>query len=171
MSRLHLLILGVGSNLLLLGCSPSLPTNLPPLLASKHPSHYIVDDDRTAAQAPVRPIHNQTGSNKKAVPSKRDTLKKPPKAPKAIRKPKEQVKLQKVEDTNFDPDYMYPETSHPQKKAPKKATPASSTPATDTMDKARCVKMLGQEKFARFVTMLGSEAATIKRCALMQRMR
>jgi|GEM_PF-3571046 len=87
-------------------------------------------------------------------------------------KPKKVHKLKKVEDTNFNPDYMYPEAKKPKtvkKVTPKIATPALKT-ASATMTRAKCIEMLGAEKFERYTQMLGGEAGAIKRCTMLQSM-
>ncbi len=81
--------------------------------------------------------------------------------------PKVQHKLKKVEDTNFSPDYMYPETATTQ---PKKKKQASTKTVTEQMSKEECIGMIGQEKFDRYTQMLGSEAGIIKRCVLLKPM-
>jgi len=81
-------------------------------------------------------------------------------------KPKKNIKLKKVEDTNYSSDYMYPDD----KKAKAAKTVASATP-TLSMDKPQCIAMIGEAKFNRYTEMFGSEAAAIKRCAMIQAMK
>ncbi len=94
----------------------------------------------------------------------------------SIAKPKKDIKLQKVEDHNFNSNYMYPETkSKPKKQTkPKKEAKTTSTQVaatSSTMGKAECVSMLGQAKFEKYTQMFGSEAASIKRCKMLKAMK
>ena len=80
--------------------------------------------------------------------------------------PKKEIKLKKIDDTNFNAEYMYPED--------KKRTVNESPPIQpnivneDTMDKAQCIAMITQEKFDKYAAMFGSEAASIKRCKMLK---
>ncbi len=81
-------------------------------------------------------------------------------------RPKKNIKLKKVEDTNYSSDYMYPDD-----KKQKTAKPiASATPAL-SMNKTECIAMIGETKFERYTQMFGSEAAAIKRCAMIRAMK
>ena len=81
-------------------------------------------------------------------------------------KPKQNIKLKKVEDTNYNSDYMYPDD----KKTKSTQTVATATP-TVSMNKAECVTMIGEAKFERYTQMFGGEAAAIKRCAMIRAMK
>ena len=185
MHPIAIIAIGVGLGWFINGCTPAPMTLTLPIFTHQtetyyYPSGYTQPTTQATAIVENTPYTQEEPSTQAVKSDQHRMLKSTDKPRKKTAKhgtktyppkPRTPHQLYKVDDTNFDPDYMYPETSRPQKKAPQKATPASNTPATGTMDKARCVKMLGQEKFTRFVTILGSEAATIKRCALMQRMR
>jgi len=80
--------------------------------------------------------------------------------------PKKKMKLKKIDDTNFDAAYMYPEDTKKQEKVETPTeTPISST---DTMNKEECIAMISQEKFDKYTAMFGSEAASIKRCKMLK---
>ena len=99
---------------------------------------------------------------------------KPKLKPKHIyRKHRSVRKLHKVQDHNFSPEYMYPDTS-------KTPTTVSSTDTQtnidlnksyNSMSKKACVEMVGQERFDKYTQMLGSESAAIKRCVLLKSIR
>ncbi len=95
--------------------------------------------------------------------------------PKKVRKPvkptpaapqsRPHYPVKEVQDDNFSPEYMYPDTDT--------QNHASSTPtqtSLPTVDKAECVSMIGEEKFKRYTEMLGGEAGALKRCALLRSM-
>ncbi len=89
-----------------------------------------------------------------------------------VPKTKKNIKLKKVEDNNFNSDYMYPQT----KKQPKKVKTATKLAQADTttssvMTKTECISMIGQEKFDKYTQMFGSESASIKRCKMLKAMR
>jgi len=79
------------------------------------------------------------------------------------KKPKKNIKLKKVEDNNFSPEYMYPDTSTTQKVV-KQSTPKTTT----SINKEECISMIGQDRFDRYVQMLGSESDALKRCQLIK---
>ena len=79
--------------------------------------------------------------------------------------PKKEIKLKDVNDTNFDADYMYPQTNS--KKSIETST-QSPVVSNDTMDKAECIAMISQEKFDKYTAMFGSEEASIKRCKMLK---
>jgi len=111
------------------------------------------------------PIH-RTEEVKEA--NRTDTLP-PTKAPTSF-KPK--PKPVKVEDDNFDPSYMYLEnekkTTHNANVTPPQNLPPA--PAAKTMSKDACIALIGEAKFTRYTEMLGSEAAALKRCAMLKAM-
>ncbi len=80
--------------------------------------------------------------------------------------PKKKMKLKKIDDTNFDAAYMYPEDM---KKKEKVKTPTETPIASaDTMNKEECIAMISQEKFDKYAAMLGRAAASIKRCKMLK---
>ena len=98
--------------------------------------------------------------------------KKRSRAPKA---PKKNIKLKKVEDTNFSSEYMYPEAKTKKAKpvaVAKVASTETTAPAASTsnMSRGECISMIGQEKFDKYTQMLGDEASAIKRCKMLKAM-
>ncbi|MCF6243848.1 MAG: hypothetical protein L3J43_02290 [Sulfurovum sp.] len=86
--------------------------------------------------------------------------------------PKKNIKLKKVEDNNFDSEYMYPQTKHKTKKVePTIKTPTQTTSTSPSMTKESCITMIGQDKFNKYTKMFGNEAASIKRCAMLKAMK
>lgn len=84
--------------------------------------------------------------------------------------PKKNIKLKKVEDTNYSSGYMYPgEKKTKPIKVAQAATTTSATPAT--MSKTECISMIGADKFEKYTQMFGSEAASIKRCSMLKAMK
>jgi len=81
-------------------------------------------------------------------------------------KPKQIHELKEVEDDNFDPAYMYPETSSHQ--TVKKPEPVAV--AATHMSRVECIAMIGQERFDKYTRMLGGEEGAIKRCTLLKSM-
>ena len=80
--------------------------------------------------------------------------------------PKKKIKLKEVDDTNFDAAYMYPKDT---KKKDKTDIPEQMAKVTtDTMNKEECIAMITQEKFDKYASMFGSEAASIKRCKMLK---
>jgi hypothetical protein len=88
-------------------------------------------------------------------------------------KPTEVHELKEVQDNNFDPDYMYPETPKRTRKAshPSTADTTSADKAAEVMSQDECISMIGQAKFDKYTQMLGSESAAIKRCIMMRSMK
>jgi len=85
---------------------------------------------------------------------------------------KKNIKLKKVEDNNFNSDYMYPQTrSTPKPKKVTKLAQAETAATSSVMGKAECIAMIGQEKFDKYTQMFGSESASIKRCKMLKAMR
>ena len=77
------------------------------------------------------------------------------------------IKLKPVEDTNYSTHYMYPEDTKAAKKDP--VVPNTNVASTmPSMTKEACITMIGQEKFNRYTTMLGSEDSSIRRCAILK---
>jgi len=90
--------------------------------------------------------------------------------------PKKNIKLKKVEDSNYSSSYMYPSAKKkPIKTVPKKVetTTAQTEMVTTTtgMTKAECVSMIGEAKFNKYTQMFGSEAASLKRCKMLKAMK
>ncbi len=89
--------------------------------------------------------------------------------------PKNQIELREVDDTNFNPEYMYPEDKSAKTQVAKPAETHEEAPtantSTDTMDKEECIAMISQEKFDKYTAMFGSEDASIKRCKMLKAMR
>ena len=87
--------------------------------------------------------------------------------------PKKNIKLKKVEDSNYSSSYMYPGAN--KKPLPIKKAESSSnvTPTTTsgTMTKAECIAMIGEAKFTKYTTMFGSESASLKRCKMLKAMK
>jgi len=83
-----------------------------------------------------------------------------------IKAPKKNIKLKKVEDNNFSPEYMYPTVAKKQTKTP--TTKIVSDNTTTSVTKEECISMIGQERFDRYVQMLGSQNAAIKRCQMIK---
>ena len=100
-------------------------------------------------------------------PTYRPVVKKRPKPEiKTPKPPKVVHEFKEVEDNNFSPDYMYPETP----KKTKKSTQSDCLPVT-TVSRSECISMIGQEKFERYTQMLGGEEGAIKRCTLLKAMK
>jgi hypothetical protein len=137
------------------GC---LPKQAPQLLNS-----YRVD------QLPDTLKYKESSSEKKPntkIEKSRSSLTASPN--KAIQ-PKKQTAytLKKVEDNNFDPEYMYPDTpkQHVKNKLSEKK---NRTKPSQTVSKEECLSLIGETKFRHYTEMLGSEAAALKRCALLK---
>jgi hypothetical protein len=109
-------------------------------------------------QARIEALTQQVKKTKKRRISRSSAL---PKAP------KRNIKLKKVEDTNFNSDYMYPET----KKRPKTTKTVKDTTSSLNMTRESCIAMIGEEKFNKYTEMFGNEAASIKRCAMLKAMK
>ena len=83
-------------------------------------------------------------------------------------KPKKDIKLKEVEDTNYSSEYMYPEDTVKKEKV---AAPSQTPIAPDSgMNKEECIAMISQEKFDKYAAMFGSETASIKRCNMIKAM-
>ena len=116
----------------------------------------------TQQTAPVVKVEKPV---KKAKPKKRYTP----------AKPKKDIELKEVEDSNFSSEYMYPETRKKKKKPVTAAKSDSSETAVsatlaNNMSRGECIAMIGQEKFDRYTQMLGDEASAIKRCKMLKAM-
>lgn len=119
--------------------------------ASKNPNHYVVKKQPT----PIPKV--QPEPTKITLPPA----------------PKKNIKLKEVDDTNYSDSYMYPEDSAAAKKDPIKKAPVQqvqTATVSNTMSKEECITMISQEKFDKYTDMLGSEAASIKRCTMLKAM-
>ena len=90
-------------------------------------------------------------------------------------RPKKDIELKEVEDTNFSSEYMYPETKTKKEKpvTVTKIDPTNATTpvaSTSNMGKSECISMIGQAKFDKYTQMLGDEASAIKRCKMLKAM-
>ncbi len=83
--------------------------------------------------------------------------------------PKKNIKLKEVDDNNHSDSYMYPEDTAAAKKDPAK-TQVTQVTTSGAMTKEECISMISQEKFDKYTEMFGSEAASIKRCAMLKAM-
>jgi hypothetical protein len=144
MKYTKLIIFGI-STLVFMGCNevPQLPQPHVP----QNKSNFVQNTDNNL----TKPMDiNQT-----------KVVKKPVKIPKP---PKKNIKLKEVQDNNFSPDYMYPETQKPKiKKVAKQTTPKAST-----MTQAECINLIGQDRFDRYTQMLGGTSGAIKRCMMIK---
>ncbi len=84
--------------------------------------------------------------------------------------PKKKHVPKAVEDANYSDKYMYPEDSKAAKKDPVKKED-TSTSTLQSMTREECISMISQEKFDRYTAMFGSEASSIKRCAMLKAMK
>jgi hypothetical protein len=82
--------------------------------------------------------------------------------------PKKDIKLKKVEDANFNSEYMYPQTRNKPKEIKTVKTLKTTTDSSASMTKESCITMIGQDKFNKYTKMFGNEAASIKRCAMLK---
>ena len=80
-------------------------------------------------------------------------------------KPKQNIKLKKVEDTNYKSAYMYPENKK------QKSTGRLAAAPKISMNKSECIALIGEAKFTRYTQMFGSETAALKRCAMIRAMK
>jgi hypothetical protein len=83
--------------------------------------------------------------------------------------PQKPHKLKTVEDNNFSPEYMYPQT--PTTKTKQKSQTGDTSVSASSVSREECIAMIGQEKFDRYTQMLGGEAGAIKRCTLLKAMK
>ncbi len=108
-------------------------------------------------------------------------LYRPVPAPKPKPKPKPAVtpvkpakihELKEVQDDNFDPEYMYPQTPKKKYKEPVSQKSVDTTPVINAsqMSKEECIGMIGEVKFDKYTQMLGGESGAIKRCVLLKSM-
>jgi hypothetical protein len=114
----------------------------------------------TASQAPVyRPVPVKPKPQPK------------PEVSVSPNKPANTHQLEEVQDTNFNPEYMYPKTPKKSHKEPTKQSDAAPVVSSSTMNKEACIAMIGQEKFDKYTQMLGGEAGAIKRCSMLKTMK
>jgi len=101
-----------------------------------------------------------------------------PVAPKTVSKPvaeaplppKKIHELKAVEDNNFSPEYMYPQTDQKKNRKSKQDLTETSL-STPSVSRDECIALIGQEKFDRYTQMLGGESGAIKRCTLLKAMK
>jgi hypothetical protein len=79
--------------------------------------------------------------------------------------PKKEIKLKKVEDSNYSSNYMYP------KEREKKVTVQPIPSVSSAMTKSECIAMIGEEKLTKYTQMFGSESASLKRCKMLKAMK
>jgi len=84
--------------------------------------------------------------------------------------PKKNIKLKEVDDSNHSDSYMYPEDTPAAKKDPLKEIQAPQTVTSGATSREECIAMISQEKFDKYTSMFGSQAASIKRCAMLKAM-
>lgn len=78
----------------------------------------------------------------------------------------------RIDDTNYNADYAYPEDKVTKVKPLKTVeNNISTTKPSHAMSKEACITMIGEEKFNKYTQMLGSEASSIKRCAMLKAMK
>ena len=96
-----------------------------------------------------------------------------PKPAVVLGKPTKVKELKEVQDNNFNPEYMYPDTPKRTLKAPAVSQPTNTIAdaSSNTMSRETCIGMIGQAKFDKYTQMLGSESAAIKRCILLRSMK
>jgi len=135
-------------SLLLLGCNeiPQIPQPQVP----HNKSNFITPKDNNF----TKPIEQNITKEKPKY--KKQTI---PKAP------KKDIKLKKVEDNNFSPDYMYPTVTAKKKTT---TTPLANKSIPSSITKEECISMIGQDRFDRYVKMLGSQDSAIKRCQMIK---
>lgn len=81
--------------------------------------------------------------------------------------PKKHIKLKKVEDDNFSPDYMYPGAKKPKSAKPTKLE-NKDVPSVSVMNKDECISLIGQERFDKYAQMFGGDSGAIKRCKMIK---
>ena len=108
-----------------------------------------------------------------SVPTYRPVTPKPVSKPVIQTPPPPQKKheLKTVEDNNFSPEYMYPETSSNKTQKQKETLPDTTASSVPAVSRDECIALIGQEKFDRYTQMLGGESGAIKRCTLLKAMK
>lgn len=87
-------------------------------------------------------------------------------------RPKKTIQLKKVEDDNFSPEYMYPEDREKRTESIASAQQETPTPPEapgPIITKEECIDIIGQEKFDKYTSLLGSEEASLKRCEIIKK--
>ena len=79
-------------------------------------------------------------------------------------KPKKNIKLKKVEDTNYSTNYMYPESN----RSTKKSKPKPKKNLQVKINKTECIALIGSDKLEKYVRLFGNEADALKRCAIIK---
>lgn len=90
-----------------------------------------------------------------------------------IQAPKKVTVLKTVEDTNYSSKYMYPKAKEKVSEIKQIRTVTKKLDANpnQAMTKEECVGMIGEAKFSKYTQMFGSEASSLKRCAILKRMK
>ncbi|CAA6809428.1 MAG: Unknown protein [uncultured Sulfurovum sp.] len=95
----------------------------------------------------------------------------PTKIGNVVQAPKKEIQLKKVEDNNYNADYMYPGAKKKPTPTPKvQTTPTVATKIKKGMSKTECISLIGQVKFDKYTQMFGSEEASLKRCKILKTM-
>lgn len=111
-----------------------------------------------------------SGCISRPQPAYRPVVQKPKPEPAVqLPPPKKEHTLKEVQDNNFNPEYMYPQT-HEQTPKKSLSTSVSAPAASAPMGKEECISMIGQEKYDKYTRMLGSEEAAVKRCIMLKSM-
>jgi len=126
------------------------------LLIQKQQAKIDALNDRLTAKAKARALSK---ARARAKARQRSTLPPPP---------KKNIKLIKVEDTNYTSGYMYPKAA---KKRPNPVERVATKTTNPFMGKAECIAMIGPEKFSKYTQIFGSETASLKRCKMLKAMK
>ena len=76
---------------------------------------------------------------------------------------KKPIKLKKVEDSNFSPEYMYPTDTKQEQSIEKEKIQQNTTMTID-----ECIALIGQERFDKYKQILGSKSLALKRCQMIK---
>jgi hypothetical protein len=140
-------------------------------------SALLLDGCGASVNIPVRvakrKAETDTATRSAAARSDKEVEKSAP-----LQAPPRKPKLKKVEDDNFSPEYMYPESTGKKRKRSSSSSDAQNrkedsatpkaTPTPASVTKEECIALIGETKYDRYVEMLGSEAAALKRCTLLK---
>jgi len=81
--------------------------------------------------------------------------------------PKKHIKLKEVHDNDFTPEYMYPVDKKDKEPLESEISNNINNKYTN-MSETECITLIGQERFDRYVKMLGSKQDAIKRCQIIK---
>jgi len=81
--------------------------------------------------------------------------------------PKKEIKLKEVHDDDFTPEYMYPKTET-KKVVETQPVVTQEVVSSSTMSETECISMIGQDRFDKYIQMLGSKSSAIKRCQMIK---